>query len=255
MHVTSAKSIDQLAGDKSTSAAQTETSDLEQEDKPRARIAAEYLAHGYVLSDQVIERALALDRQHGVSTRFQKTLQDFDGRLKVSENAQKIDEKYGLSQRANAMWGGMNSYFEKALGTPSGQKVRQFYEQGNKQVLDVHNEARHLANLKSQKSGAAGVTPESAHMEKLDSGRTKCNCGGNTGSCPCAPGTCACSSCAKNPDEKSTSVSVEEANMEKVGESKTKCNCGANTGKCPCEPGKCACSSCAKNPEVDSTKA
>jgi len=88
-------------------------------------------------------------------------------------------------------------------------------------------------------------------MHNVEGGeRTKCNCGGTTGKCPCAPGTCACERCSKNPDEKSGGVpSEEEAEMEKVnvdGKEKTKCNCGGSDGKCPCEPGKCACSGCSK---------
>ena len=45
----------------------------------------------------------------------------------------------------------MTSYFEKALGTPTGQKLAQFYIQGDKQVRDIHAEARRLADLRSGK--------------------------------------------------------------------------------------------------------
>ncbi|KAI6852104.1 hypothetical protein KC327_g1891 [Hortaea werneckii] len=80
--------------------------------------------------------------------------------------------------------------------------------------------------------------------------RTKCNCGGATGSCPCAPGTCGCANCSKNPDEKTTDVTAEQAEMEKVtkgdGKEGTKCNCGGADGKCPCPPGQCTCSGCSK---------
>jgi hypothetical protein len=37
--------------------------------------------------------------------------------------------------------------------------LRKFYEQGEKQVIDVHNEARHLANLKSGKPSASAAPP------------------------------------------------------------------------------------------------
>lgn len=46
----------------------------------------------------------------------------------------------------------MNSYFEKALDTPTGRRVRDFYIQSEKQVQDIHNEARRLADLKSKQS-------------------------------------------------------------------------------------------------------
>lgn len=162
--VTAASSLDEMSGGKATS---TDDDELPQEEKPRARVAAEMLAHGYVLSDQAIQRALALDQQHGISARFTKALTDFDTKYKVSERAQQADKSYGVSARADAGWRGLNSYFEKALGTPTGQKVRSFYEQGQKQVLDVHNEAKHLATLKK---GASPGTPQD-----VGEGRTKCN--------------------------------------------------------------------------------
>jgi len=207
VHVTSASNLDQISGGKSGQ----DDEDIEQEDKPRSRIVAEYLAHGYVLSDSAIQRAIDLDKQHGVSTRFMSALNQFDQKYKASERMQAVDQKYGLSQRGQQAWLGLNSYFEKAAGTPTGQRVRTFYEQGQKQVLDVHNEAKHLAALKSGKQPSTTTSAE----------------GG----------------------EKSTGVTAEEADLEKVtvdGKEKTKCNCGGNDGTCPCKAGQCACSGCSK---------
>lgn len=60
----------------------------------------------------------------------------------------------------------------------------------------------------------------------------------DSGKCGCAPGTCACSSCAKNPD--TPHKGAEEMGLEKVGDTeRTKCNCHADAGTCACEPGKC----------------
>jgi len=181
-----------------------EDHDVAQEDKPRARILAEYLAHGYVISDSVIEKGLALDKQHGISDKFTTTLLGFNDKYKVTDKSKAVDDKYALSSKAGAAWGGLSSYFDKTMGTPTGQKLRAFYEQGSRQVLDVHNEARHLANLK------AGKTDNTATPVEGDSSRTTCKCGADTKNCPCAPGTCACSNCAKNPEEKSK-VGPEEA--------------------------------------------
>jgi len=113
-----------------------------------------------------------------------------------------VDQKYNVSARAGAGWQGMMSYFEKASSTPTGQKLRSFYEQGQKQVLDVHNEAKHLAALKSGKSedGSEKPSAEQAEMEKVEvdgKEKTKCNCAGAEGKCPCPEGQCACSGCAK----------------------------------------------------------
>ncbi|KAF2167939.1 hypothetical protein M409DRAFT_22084 [Zasmidium cellare ATCC 36951] len=242
VHVSSAQNLDQIAGGKTAgSADEPSKEDIAQEDKPRARVAAEMLAHGYVLSDQAIQRALALDQQHGISSRFQTALTQFDQKFKVTERAQQADKSYGVSARADAGWRGLNSYFEKALGTPTGQRVRAFYEQGQKQVLDVHNEAKHLAALRQGKDGK----PEPVSGS---SDRTQCKCQADAGVCQCAPGQCACSSCSKNPESK-VPVSAEAAELEKVqvdGKEKTKCNCGGADSKCACAPGECACSSCPK---------
>lgn len=183
---------------------------VDQEDKPRSRILAEYLAHGYTVSDKAIERAIALDKQHGMSSRFTQALKNFDAKYKASEKAQGIDSKYGVSEKAAAGWQSMNSYFEKAISTPSGQKVRSFYADGSKQVLDVHQEARRLADMKTAKP-----TPEQAEMETVEgTGNTKCNCGGATAKCPCADGKCACAGCEHSGEKSGPS----EKTAEKISE-------------------------------------
>lgn len=214
VHVTSGQTLDQAASGKTAGAGDEahEGENIAQEDKPRSRVLAEYLAHGYVVSDKAIERAIALDQQHGMSNRFLSALQNFDSKFKVSERTSQVDQRYGVSNRAQQGWSGLNSYFEQAVNTPTGQKLRSFYETGSKQVMDVHNEAKHLASLKTGK-------PESSIMS------------------PTSP-------------EKGTTVpSAEQAEMEKVeidGKERTKCNCGGVDGQCPCEPGKCACVGCGK---------
>jgi len=125
--------------------------EIPQEDKPRSRVVAEMLAHGYVIGDNAITRALALDQQHGISSRFTSTLAHYDQRFKATETAQGLDQKYNITGRATEGWKSMYSYFDQAQNTPTGQKLRAFYDQGQKQVLDVHNEARHLAALKQGK--------------------------------------------------------------------------------------------------------
>jgi hypothetical protein len=155
----------------------------------------------YVLSDQVIAKALALDQTHGISSRFTNALKTFDEKYKATDKAKAADEKLAVTSKANYAWNSFNSYFDKAITTQTGQKLRDFYVQGNKQVMDVHNEARHLANLKSSKTGESSTTPtaEQAGLEVVPgTEKTKCNCGSTTEKCPCAPGKCACANCAKN---------------------------------------------------------
>lgn len=173
--------------------------DISQEDKPRSRIVAEYLAHGYVISDVALQRAIALDNKHGVSNRFTNALASFDAKYKATDRAKGLDASYGITDKANAGWKGINSYFEKAMETPTGQRLAGFYTQSDRQVRDIHNEARRLADLKSGKTSSGGSMAENEKtMEKVaGTEKTTCQCGGDTGVCPCAEGKCACSGCSK----------------------------------------------------------
>ncbi|KAI8936836.1 hypothetical protein NX059_006073 [Plenodomus lindquistii] len=199
VQVSSAKSIDDIAGDKSASADEAKDGDhhIEQEQKPRARIFAEYLAHGYVISDKAIESALAADKQNGYSTKFMNALNNFDQKTQATQKAQAVDQKLGVTNKAYAAFNSLSTYFDKAANTPTGQKLRAFYDQGNKTVMDVHQEARHLAD---QKKAQAGGKPsvEEANVHTLPgSDKTQCNCAAESGKCPCPEGKCACEGCAK----------------------------------------------------------
>ena len=93
---------------------------IEQTDKPRTAIAAEYLARGYTLSDSILQRAIELDNQKGISKRFldyfhsidrtvgEKALgkeQTVTGALtetvnQAGERAKQVDEQKGYSVKA-----------------------------------------------------------------------------------------------------------------------------------------------------------
>ncbi|PTU18456.1 hypothetical protein P175DRAFT_0503251 [Aspergillus ochraceoroseus IBT 24754] len=157
VHVKAAQTLDEIAGSHSATAAEAKDENnhtLEQEDKPRSRIVAEYLAHGYVISDNAIQKAITLDQKHGFSSRFTAALTNFDKKTHASDRARGLDESYQISNKAASGWQGLNNYFEKALSTPSGQKLLDFYTRTDKQVRDIHNEARRLADLKSGKPAA-----------------------------------------------------------------------------------------------------
>ncbi|EIW59646.1 uncharacterized protein TRAVEDRAFT_46948 [Trametes versicolor FP-101664 SS1] len=147
---------------------------IDQTDKPRAGIAAEYLAKGYTLSDQILQRAIELDQQRGISTRFLSYIQGLDTTIgaktlgpektisgKVQETlasatqqAKAVDEQKGITKTAG-------DYYTRALSSPFGQKVKAFYTSTSKQVLDIHEEARRIAE--TQKAGAAaGSAPATA---------------------------------------------------------------------------------------------
>ncbi len=114
---------------------------IEQTDKPRAGIAAEYLAKGYRLSDHVLQReppdsspfsspfpvsgiymkwfcallgAIDIDKKQGISHKFLSYIQQFDQKVgqralgpeqtisgKVTATVKDLDEKNKLTQTAN----------------------------------------------------------------------------------------------------------------------------------------------------------
>jgi hypothetical protein len=73
-----------------------------------------------------------------------------------------MDQSYGVSQKANTFFSGLNSFYEKAAGTETGQKVVNFYTQTSRQVQDIHAEARRLAHIKKQQLAAQNA-PHTTH--------------------------------------------------------------------------------------------
>ncbi|TFY66897.1 hypothetical protein EVG20_g4192 [Dentipellis fragilis] len=139
--------------------AKTSPHHIEQSDKPRAGIAAEYLAKGYVLSDTILHRAIQLDNEKGISKRFLNYFQSLDTTLgakalgpdqtisgKVTQTlqgaaqqAKSVDEQRGFSKTAS-------DFYSRALASTFGQKVRSFYTTTSKQIQDIHEEARRIAD-------------------------------------------------------------------------------------------------------------
>ncbi|KAG5921864.1 hypothetical protein E4U42_005687 [Claviceps africana] len=138
---------------------------ITQEEKPRTRILAEYLAHGYVVGDAAIQRAIELDSKHNVSNRFLNTIQNIDQKYHATDRAKATDESYGITQRANSFLTGIGSYFEKASNHPTGKKIAKFYTESSRQVQDIHAEARRLADLKKQEHG--GSAYKAAGLERV----------------------------------------------------------------------------------------
>ncbi|KAL2162260.1 hypothetical protein VTH06DRAFT_7173 [Thermothelomyces fergusii] len=128
---------------------------LTQEEKPRSRILAEILAHGYLVADQGLQKAIALDEQHNITARFVRTLRQLDERTRATDHARAADASYGITQRASSLLTGLGSYFEKASNTPTGRRIVEFYTTSQRQVQDIHNEARRLAELKKEEAGGS----------------------------------------------------------------------------------------------------
>ncbi|KAI0290113.1 hypothetical protein B0F90DRAFT_645190 [Multifurca ochricompacta] len=148
---------------------------LDQSDKPRAGIAAEYLAKGYKLSDSILRRAIQLDNEKGISKNFLGYFQSLDSSIgakalgpdqtisgkvtstiqTATQHAKAMDEQKGYSKVAE-------DYYTRALGSPLGQRVRAFYTTTSKQILDIHEEARritdeHKASHQVHESGSTGA--------------------------------------------------------------------------------------------------
>lgn len=140
-------------------------------------VAAEYLAKGYVLSDNVLQRAIEIDSKNGISKRFLAFLQSLDQSAgtrvageghtlssHVTTKAQPVvsdaitraktfDEQKGISKTASG-------YYASAIHSPFGQKVLAFYSTTSKQVVDIHEEARRIADSqKTSATPAAGTAP------------------------------------------------------------------------------------------------
>jgi hypothetical protein len=193
IRVESAHNIDEIAGSHLAPSGDLEASgDVPQESKPASTVMAEYLAAGYNIADSVLQKAIEFDKQHQFASKFasylQSVLQTVESKVHVAEKAKQAESSLHLTEKAK----GLARYFEKALETGAGQKVREFYQTSEKQALDIHNEAKRLAELKIQKKRELGAT---ANVIPQD--QAVCTCGGQEGPCTCKPGTCACEGCAK----------------------------------------------------------
>ncbi len=166
--------------------AERDSDEITQEEKPRARILAEYLAHGYLVADTGLKSAIALDEKHGVSQRFLATIQHFDTKYHATDRAKATDQTYGISQRANSLLTGFNSYFEKAIDNPTGKKIVNFYTTGQRQVSDIHEEAKRLAELKKQEHG--GSSYKAAGLDKVFGAEKPKPTTATSSDAPAAPG-------------------------------------------------------------------
>lgn len=114
-----------------------------------------------------------------------------------------MDAQYHVTDKLKETQNTLAHYFETALNTPTGKKIRDFYATGAKQVVDIHNEAKRLAELKKENA-----------QKGVFSGQEKstCTCGGNEGVCNCPPGKCACAGCQKaGPKEQVPQVGTDQA--------------------------------------------
>ncbi|EIN12344.1 hypothetical protein PUNSTDRAFT_130597 [Punctularia strigosozonata HHB-11173 SS5] len=154
---------------------------IDQTDKPKSAIVAEYLAKGYTLSDSILQRAIETDQKNGISSRFLSYIKHIDSTLgakalgpdqtisgKVSthvnagvQQAKAFDEQKGITAKAS-------DYYSKAFSSPYGQKVREFYTTTSKQVLDIHEEALRIKAQHAATAEPGPVVPTSTGVPPVE---------------------------------------------------------------------------------------
>jgi len=214
--------LDEIAGKGHINDGEPTADDFRQEDKPRTAVLAEYLSHGYVLGDDVLNRGIALDKQHGISAKFtgylNSALQTIEQKTNATERAKTMDTQYGITNRAGTARSSLQRYFEKALDTPTGQKIRSFYSTGEKQVFDIHNEAKRLAEMRKQKRSSQDLGATADGKPFVAPEVTTCACGGSEGACNCPPGKCGCARCAKPGPGEASDASSTTAQLSHAGQ-------------------------------------
>ncbi|KAF3062299.1 Protein vip1 [Daldinia childiae] len=122
-----------------TTNADRDTDEITQEEKPRSRILAEYLAHGYVVGDAALQRAIELDHTHGRYQPFHEHLNE--PRPEVPRYRTPLVAASARTSRKRQ--------------APLWQELVKFYTEGQRQVQDIHAEARRLADLKKEEHGGS----------------------------------------------------------------------------------------------------
>ena len=183
--VVSNKEVD--SAEKATHTGDEEYDDVPQEEKPKYAIMAQLLASGYAVSDQLIDKAIATDKDKGYSNKFLSFLDKLDSKYvhskepesTTSQSVQTASDKLTLWSNAfnkSSYKQKLDHYYISAANSKYGKLVHNFYKSLAKDALDVHEEARRLADLKKSQrteaavtdSTAAGTTPSAPSAEKLE---------------------------------------------------------------------------------------
>ncbi|CAO3688702.1 unnamed protein product [Umbelopsis ramanniana] len=139
-----------------------------QEGKPKTKIFAELLAHGYIIQDQVVAKGLEYDKKYAVQTRvtsylsgLQARAKQLDDKYRIWGKALELDQKYKIQEKAQATFNAAQAKAQEALNTPTGQKVQTLANQTIAQVTAVHHEAK---RIQTEKVGAS-ATPAAPAAE------------------------------------------------------------------------------------------
>lgn len=143
------------------SLAQTPNEDISQEHKPKTAILAQYLSLGYLLSDNLISKAVEYDQQNGYSAKFKSFLTSLDSKYHIQEKSAATDKKFAVSETLQRQKLSLDLYYDHATLTSLGSKIHKFYLSAAKDAKEVHEEALRLAALKKQQQGASASTDAS----------------------------------------------------------------------------------------------
>ncbi|KAI9306084.1 hypothetical protein BJ944DRAFT_56455 [Cunninghamella echinulata] len=130
---------------------EAEQNGASQESKPKARIAAEILASGYLLQDQIVAKGLEYDSKYNVTSRltgylsyFQNNVKQFDEKYRIWDKALEIDQKFKIQEKVQNTVQTATSTAQAALQNPTAQKVNDLANQTFSQIAAVHYEAKKL---------------------------------------------------------------------------------------------------------------
>ncbi|ODQ80836.1 hypothetical protein BABINDRAFT_34788 [Babjeviella inositovora NRRL Y-12698] len=148
----------------------TPKEDISQEEKPKTAILAQYLSHGYLLSDNLISKAIEHDQKNGYSSKFKGFLGSLDSKYHIQQKSAEADKKYNVTDQFQQHKQTLDLYFDSAKQTGIGSKIHGFYLNAAKDAKEVHEEAKRLAALKKQQQEAsAGTSTDSAPSGSLPS--------------------------------------------------------------------------------------
>jgi len=132
---------------------------IPQEEKPKSTIAAEYLANGYVLSDNLIQKAVEFDKKHDISSRFKSFLQGIDNKYHFQAKGQEVNAKLGLDEKFNQGKKTLDDYLDKFKKGKYGSKLNDMYTNVATDVSQVHEQAKKIAREKEGKPTTEGTGP------------------------------------------------------------------------------------------------
>ncbi|KAI8070140.1 hypothetical protein BDF21DRAFT_366686 [Thamnidium elegans] len=127
-----------------------------QESKPKSRIAAEILANGYILQDQVVAKGLEYDAKYSFSSRLTgyfttltSNVKSIDEKYRIWDKAVEIDNKFKIQEKVQNAAVTAQSTATAALQSPTGQKVERIASQTFAQIAAVHFEAKQIQTEKA----------------------------------------------------------------------------------------------------------